>query len=292
MAPRVETCEHCGGHPVNISWSSLKVWEECKQKGTLYRQGKKTKSVNVRNFFPGRVTDRVVRYWLEGDPYNNMGAMPDMVAEVIEKELGQTVKEGEAIHWKHSTDRKEVEAACRQAVTNIEPALLKYVLPYEYQVDFAFRTPLLMQAPWGMDRVSLNGYMDIIVYDPDSASWRIYDVKHTLNKSYWKDSFGQLMFYSLENQIRTGSLPVEVGFFQPLVPKEPVKRFAVNPTEVNYLTGRIQSMAWEFWSGEDEPTTNNSICTFCDVKHACKKFTPVKSSTGRKKTMSLGGMNE
>lgn len=258
---------------MKISWTSLKAHEECRQMGKLQRAGKRRKGVDVRNFFPGRVTDRVVRYWLQADPINNRGAMPDMVAEVMDKELVEVGELGEIINWRHNKDQQEVLAACTDAVRKIEPALERYVLPYQWQVDFGFKTPILLRAPWGMDRVILNGFMDIIVYDPETDTWRIYDVKHTANKDYWRGSFGQLVFYSYENQIRTGKLPIEVGFFQPLVP-ETVKRFRVNDYHVNALAGRIQSMAWEVWTGEDTPRYDTKICTFCDVKHACVKFKP------------------
>lgn len=266
---------------MRISWSGLKTHEECRQKSKLMKAGKKAKVMDVRNFFPGRVTDRVVRYWLEQDPHDNKGRMPSMVAEVIERELGEVSEGGESLNWRHRTDRDEVLAQCIKAVENIEPALERYVLPYSWNVDFGFRTPLLMNSPWGVDRVLLNGFMDIIVYDGDTDTWRIYDVKHTLNKDYWKGSFGQLVFYAYENQIRTGKLPSEVGFFQPLV-NEPVKRFVVTDQHVNQLAGRIQSMAWELWSEETPPRMDTASCFYCEVKHACVKFKPVITEKGRR----------
>lgn len=242
------------------------------------RAGKKTKAGDVRNFFPGRVTDRVVRYWLEQDPRNNLGRMPSMVSEVLANELGVTSKDGETVGWRHKTDKDDVRDACIEAVKRIEPALVKYVLPYTWQVDFGFKTPVMLRSPWGMERVVLNGFMDIIVWDPVTNTWRIYDVKHTENKNYWKGSFGQLVFYGYENQIRTGTLPVEVGFFQPLV-DEHVKRFNITDAHVNALAGRIQSMAWEIWTGSTAPRSDTQECNFCEVKHACIKF---KATTGEK----------
>jgi hypothetical protein len=247
----------------------------------LMKSGKKAKVLDVRNFFPGRVTDRVVRYWLEQDPRNNLGRMPSMVAETIAKELGEASDGGETVGWKHRTDRDDVTAQCIAAVKRIEPALQRYVLPYEWQVDFGFKTPVMMRAPWGMETVILNGFMDIIVRNPENDSWRIYDVKHTENKDYWKGSFGQLVFYGYENLLRTGKLPVEVGFFQPLV-AESVKRFTLSDTDVNNLAGRVQSMAWELWAEETPPRSDRAMCGFCEVKHACVKFKPVINDKGQK----------
>jgi PD-(D/E)XK nuclease superfamily len=249
------------------------------------KSGKKAKVSDVRNFFPGRVTDRVVRYWLEEDPHSNIGRMPSMVAGIIDRELGEASDNGEMVHWKSTTDKENVLAQCIAAVTRIEPALQRYVLPYDYQVDFGFRTPVMLRAPWGMDRAIINGFMDIIVFDPETATWRIYDVKHTENKAYWKTSFGQLVFYGYENLLRTGQIPVEVGFFQPLV-EESVKRFAITEAHINQLAGRVQAMAWELWTDSVAPRMDTSHCSFCEVKHACVKFKPVKSSNGRT-TVSL-----
>lgn len=275
-----DICEHCGSVTVYVSWSSLKTWETCRQKGTLHQQGLKAKVSDVRNFFPGRVTDRVVRGWLQDDPRNNLGAMPSMVDAVIERELGEVDKKKERVSWRDGTDKAAVRKDCIDAVKKIEPALVKYVLPYEWQVDFGFKTPVLMQAPWGMERVVINGYMDIIVRDPVTGTWRIYDVKHTLNKDYWRGSFGQLVFYSYENLIRTGKIPLEVGFLQPLV-GEAVKRFNVTEAHINNLAGRIQSMAWEVWTGSTAPRVGHSECFYCDVKHACVKYKPVEAPNGR-----------
>lgn len=276
---------------MRISWSSLKTHEECRQRGKLMRERKRAKVNDVRNFFPGRVTDRVVRDWLNDDPHNNLGKMPSMVEAIVERELGEAKEEGDIVSWKHTTDKQEVIDACIKAVENIEPALVKYVLPYEWQVDFGFKTPVLMRTPSGdLDRVILNGYMDIIVYDPETDTWRIYDVKHTANKDYWRGSFGQLVFYGYENYVRTGKIPVEVGFFQPLV-NESVKRFAITEAHINALASRVQSMASEVWAGYDNPRSDATMCGYCEVKHACIKFKPVVAANGRRK-ISLSPQTE
>lgn len=286
MPKFVEKCPDCDWVAVKISWSSLKTHEECRQKSKLMREGKKAKTRDVRNFFPGRVTDRVVRYWLDDDPINNRGLMPEMVAQVLETELGQAKDDGEVVGWRHRTDREDVYKQCVEAVKTIEPALAKYVLPYSWQVDFGFKTPVLMRAPWGMEPVVLHGFMDIIVRDPETDTWRIYDVKHTYDNNYWRGSFGQLVFYGYENQLRTGKIPVEVGFFQPLA-KEQVKRFAIDESHINHLAGRVQSMAWEVWTDVDFPRRDMSSCTFCEVKHACVKFKPVSVNDKGKRQMGL-----
>lgn len=286
MAKFIDQCKGCGRVDVRVSWSSLKAHEECRQRAKLIREGKRAKMKDVRVFFPGRVTDRVVRNWLSS---GGSGSIVDLVEPTIDHELNvEMPKESVSVTWKSTTDRQEVLAACKSAAERIEPALEKYVLPYEWNVDFGFRTPVLMRDPWGhLGRVVLNGYMDIIVRNPQDDSWRIYDVKHTMDSGYWRGSFGQLIFYSYENLIRTTKMPVEVGFFQPLV-EERVKRFLPTSAHVNALASRVQSMAYDIWSNSDEPRKDGKFCGFCEVKHACAKFKPMVASDGKFR-VSLGG---
>lgn len=285
---KFDRCKECGRVTVKVSWSSLKTHEECRQHGKLAREGRRQKSRDVRNFFPGRVTDRVVRDWLKmTDEERAATPMPGMVETLVERELALLPEEDLTISWKSTTDKAEVIEICKKAVTQIQPALEKYVLPYEWTVDFAFRTPVLMRNPWDdLDTVLLNGYMDILVFDPATGDWKIYDVKHTENSDYWKGSFGQLVFYAYENYVRTGKIPTEVGFFQPLV-GERVKRFAVTDAHVNALATRVQAMAYEVWAEEDRPRLDAKYCGYCDTKHACVKFKPVVASNGRAQ-VSLG----
>lgn len=277
-----DKCPECGRVTVRVSWTSLRRHEECRQSAKLVREGKRQKSRDVRNFFPGRVTDRVVRDWLrETDEFREKNSMVDLVEPIVQRELNELPGEELTVSWKSETDKDEVITACKEAVGLIEPALRKYVLPYEWTVDFGFRTPVLMRNPWDQfDTVLLNGFMDILVRDPATDTWRIYDVKHTADASYWRNSFGQLVFYAYENYVRTGKIPVEVGFFQPLV-GERVKRFAITEQHVNALATRVQAMAYEVWAGEDQPRTDAKFCQYCDVKHACVKFKPVVASNGR-----------
>lgn len=282
MAKRpIDRCPTCGSKTVNISWSALKVWEECRQKSSLMKGGKKRASMDARNFFPGRITDKVVRDWLNGDLEPKR--MIDMVEPMIENELSKL--KGEVVLWRDAGDRKFVTAQCIEAVKRIEPALEKYVLPYKWQVDFGFKAPLLMGAPdGGMDRVVLTGYMDIIVWDPETDTWRIYDVKHTENKDYWRGSFGQLAFYALANQVMFGKPPIEVGFFQPLV-GEQVKRFAITQAEINMLATRVQGMADGIWREDHTPRIDNTVCFHCEVKHACSKFKAVEDGKGHARAL-------
>lgn len=267
-------CKECGHVTLRISWSGLRTHEECKQKGHLQRLGKRSNLENTRNFFPGTVTDRVVRDWLRDDPNNNPGMMAEMVSEYIDREKKTIAEEGGVMLWKDSRDRADVEKACREAVTKIEPALMKFVVPYEYQPDFKFTAPVTVPHPdGGMETIHLIGYMDIIVRD-DKGRWWVWDVKHTKDDAYWRKTVGQLSFYDLAVELMFGQPTVRTGLLQPLC-KKPVLPYDVTPDKRSQLMQRVVGMANDIWTGEVEPRIDNKLCNYCPVKHACPKFQPV-----------------
>lgn len=257
---------------IRISWSQLRVHEECKQRGFLQRSGKKATLDNKRMFFPGTVTDRVVRDWLNNEPLKNLGAMPDMVDAIIDRE-----REVETVIFKSKNDRNEILADCREAVEKIEPALKRYVLPFEYQADVRFTTPLSLPHPDGSSQeVNLIGAMDILVRyaEPSNEKWFVWDVKHTRDNGYWRKTVGQLAFYDLSVQLMHGKPTSMYGLLQPLC-DEPVKMFKPEPEARAQLLQRIAGMATDLWNDHFPVRPDNSVCGFCNVKHACPKFTPV-----------------
>jgi hypothetical protein len=267
-----------------ISWSALRTHEECKQKGFLQRTGKKATLNDTRVFFPGTVTDRVVRDWLANTdihPSDNLGAMPGMVSEIMDRER-ELINEGDSgvMVWKNKGDRAEVEKQCIEAVTKIEPALLKFVVPYEYMADFRFKAPLRLPHPaGGTELVVLNGYMDIIVKDDKGRFW-VWDVKHTRDSSYWKKTAGQIGFYDLAVEIMFGQPTIRSGLLQPLA-LPIVKPIPTDADARSVTMSRIASMATDVWMGNKEPRRDNKECGFCQVKHACSKWQPTKSGDRR-----------
>lgn len=263
-----------------ISWSSLRVHETCKERGFHQRSGRKPSIDNVRVFFPGTVTDRVVRDWLENDP--SPGLMPDMVEDVVDREWKTIQDEGGTIAWKNPGDRAQVIADCREAVTKIEPVLQRLVLPYEYQADFGFKAPLLIPHPGGgYEHIVLRGYMDIIVRSAVDKWW-VWDVKHTRDSSYWRKTKGQTIFYDLACEILFGVGTQAVGLLQPLADPE-VKAFKVTTAERMQMLQRIIGMARDVWNEEHPPRKDSSECHFCNVKHACSKFQPVVLADGKRR---------
>lgn len=268
---------------LRLSWSALRTHEECHQKGKLERGRKRATLQNTRAFFPGTVVDRVVRDWLQ-DEHRSKGGMADMVSTIVEREK-QIIDEGDqgVLAWKQIGDRDKIIADCTEAVTKIEPALERLVLPYEFEADHRFETPMMMPHPdGGMDLVILNGYIDILVYDPETKTWRIYDVKMTRDNGYWRKTVGQLTFYDLAIDSNFEGDVVDVALLQPLC-KEEVKHYPLTDAVRSQIMQRIANMAHQVWSGDDEPRRDMKMCNYCSVKHACTKFKPVQDARGRKR---------
>lgn len=247
---------------------------ECRQKGYLQRAGKGAVLENQRAFFPGTVTDRVVRDWLAGDPYSNPKVMPDMVESIVIREQENIEKEGKQLRWKSDKDRDSIIKDCQEAVTKIEPSLNKLVLPYEYDVDFSFKAPIRIPHPAGhVETVILNGFMDIIVRR-DKDAWAVYDVKHTKDNQYWKKTRGQLSFYDLAVDVMFGQGTFEVGLLQPLC-KETERMFVLEEPERAILLKHVHDMCVDIWTKNFDPNAPVDACFYCNVKHACSRFTPV-----------------
>jgi hypothetical protein len=267
-----------------ISWSRLRTHEECRQKGMLQRAKKQAPLRDVRNFFPGTVTDRVVRDWLNGEPEKNPHLMPDMVAAILDREEKLVPQEGGILKWRDKEDRDRILKECVEAVTKIEPLLNKYVLPYEYAVDVRFKAPMLAPHPNGtMEQVVINGAMDILVRDA-VGRYAVWDVKHTRDDNYWKKTRGQLSFYDLAILLLEGEYTYFTGLLQPLC-KKPDPGFRLGEDDRSQLMQRVLAMANDVWKEDFTPTKDTNACYWCDVKHACIKFKSAAAGTTKKFTL-------
>jgi hypothetical protein len=266
---------------LRISWSGLRTHLECKQRGALHRSGRSLKLSDSRSFFPGIVTDKVVREWLENSPERNFGAMPGMVEQTINVELERIRERGGVVRWKHTEDQASVLADCIEAVKGIEPALIEHVLPNDYMVDFRFQAPLGIP---GLDDeltyITLVGAMDIITRTPE-GEFAVWDVKHTRDGSYWKKTVGQLSFYDLSVFALFEKDTTNVGLLQPLCLQQ-VLPYSLDDSRRSMLMQQVIEMAHDIWRGDDQPTTDTSACFFCDVKHACSKFQPIPGLKDRR----------
>lgn len=266
------TCAVCGRVTLRVSWSSLKVHDECKQKSFRQRTGNRASMADRRVFFPGNVTDRVVRDWLLEGP--EPGSMPSMVERIMDREFQVAHDEGGKILWKNKDDRADVLRDCTTAVTKIEPLLVKYVLPFDYQADYSFRAPLEVPHPnGGYERITLIGKMDIIVRDGDGR-YSVFDVKHTKDNGYWRKTIGQLSFYDFAVQIMFEQPTRITALFQPLC-DEIVMPMQSSDQSRGELMQRVAGMARDIWTDDNTPRSDTKFCFNCDVKHVCSKFTPV-----------------
>jgi CRISPR/Cas system-associated exonuclease Cas4 (RecB family) len=267
---------------IRLSWSQLRNAEECKQKRFLTTTGARRETRDQRLFLPGNVTDRVVRNWLKNDPANHKGEMPDMVNEMIDAVRQEILDKGERIAWKRDIeDREKIRKECIEAVTNIEPALLRYVVPFKYQADFRFDAPLVLPGPNGPERIFLIGYMDIHVEDDKGRYW-VFDVKHTKDDQYWRKTVGQLTFYDTANLLLFGKKTTRTGLFQPLC-KRPIFPYEVTDDKRLEMYQRIVGVANDVWNGDNSPRKDNKYCNFCDVRTACEKWKPVVGDDGKKR---------
>ncbi len=271
----VSKCKECGRTVIRLSWSQLRTAAECKQKRFLRVTGVRKAAQDQRLFLPGHVTDRVVRQWLKDDPARNVGAMPDMVNATIDSVREEILARGERITWKQDlADRENVRKDCIEAVTKIEPLLLKHVVPFEYEADFRFDAPLRIPRPDGTkETLTLIGFMDILVRD-DDGEYHVFDVKHTRDSSYWRKTVGQLTFYDLATRLIFGKNTKSTGLLQPLCPK-PVHPYEVTDDLRLQMYQRIVGVANDIWNEDNTPRADNKICGYCEVKSACEKFAPV-----------------
>lgn len=288
MVSRI-VCRECGSVTLRLSWSQLRNHEECKQKGYLSRSRKRATLANTRNFFPGTVTDRVVRDWLLRED-KEPGQMVGMVEEIMDREKRfiiegdpATGKEPEGtLIWRDSQDQKRVLEECKDAAEKIEPSLLKYVVPFEYQVDLRFKAPMDIPHPsGGTETVLLIGAMDILVRDRRGQYW-VFDVKHTRDDYYYRKTIGQLTYYDLAVELMYGQPSAGTALFQPLC-KKPEYPHKATPQARSELSQRLVLFARDIWNEDHTPKTDRSGCGFCDYKHACEAFKPVIDPKGNKR---------
>lgn len=273
---------------VTISWSSLRVHEQCKQKAMLVRSGRKNPAQDIRVFFHGTVVDRVMRQWLENDP--QPGQMPDMVQSILDAEERKAVEEGDGVvRWKSATDKATTAQWCRELVTRLEPILYQQVIPFEYQPARRFKVPV--QVPWldgSMTWINLAGETDLLVRGPE-GKFRIWDLKGTNDDSYWRKTFGQLIFYDVALDAEFGVNAEFTGLIQPMC-KEQVLRFDFTDAHRDEIWARIMRMAADIWSRDSAPKEDHKGCGYCQVRHACAKFAPVNPGGGAQRSgVSLVG---
>lgn len=187
-------------------------------------------------------------------------------SEVIAKET----KDG-IVRWRGAGDKDKVREFCRTLVTRLEPILVKYALPFDWEPAKRFKVRLKIRDQHGQWReVDLVGEMDLLVRD-SLGRFAVWDLKATENDQYYKKVLGQLAFYALAVRAMHGVFPVMTGLIQPMC-KQQVLPVAVDDQAVREMAGRIEKVARDIWAGNLAPKADNAGCGWCPVQHACPKF--------------------
>lgn len=262
-----------------LSWSALKTHEECRHKEYLQRTKHRPESVNIRNFVHGTIADRVVRRFLdEDDPtVQKPGRMQEYVQEIFDIETRPIADGGNAdgvVKWRGQHDRAVMLNFVRELVTQSEPYLFEYVIPYDYATAVRFKQPLTIPYLDGAPAlIWLVGEMDILVRKTEEPpDWLGIDLKGTRNERYWAQTLGQVIFYDLACQAMNGiHCTSGWAFLQPMCKEQ---WLPVRPSDEDrrIMVNRVTKMAHARWSGDHDPKDSNKGCSECHVKHACAKY--------------------
>ena len=256
---------------VKVSWTRLREHMECHQKAALKAKGLKSAVSDIRNYFPGTVVDVCMRRWLdrEDQPPGSLAAMVDKILPEAEKDARESC-DG-IVRWKYPADRSEVLENCRTCLTRLEPILRELALPGRYEPAMRFRAALIIPYLDGSpQRVWLAGEMDLLTEHAPKA-FRVWDLKMTANKDYWRKVTGQLLFYDRALWCMMGVFPENCGLIQPMCP-EPVLWFQFTDQNRRELLASVVSYCRDVWLRDERPKADVEGCPQCEVKQACAKF--------------------
>jgi hypothetical protein len=255
---------------LRLSWSRLRLHDECPAKGDLMRRHK-SPVADARNYFHGNVVDLLMRRWLAQDN-PEPGWMAAQLDAVFEESLTIAKDSGDGIvRWKNLNDKDETREFCRELVKRLEPILVKYALPFTWEPAVRFSVPIDVPYLDGTKReIYLVGEMDLMVRD-NQARIGVWDLKGTRDNQYYKKVLGQLSFYALAVRAMTGQFPAFTGLIQPMCDQQ-VLPVAVDADAVRQMAARIVKTAHDIWAGRLAPKADNAGCSYCPVQHACSKF--------------------
>lgn len=280
--------------PLRLSWSRLRLHGECAAKGSLIAAGHKSPVTDVRNFFPGTVTDRCMRQWLSLDQ-QEMGWMGRHVDEIMSAEEVTAKETGDGVvKWRSAADKAEVRDMCHTAVGVLESSLDALLglswKPPEQRCDWdpAPRFEVPCTIPYGSTkvRIFLVGEIDLVVIRPDGftapAGLEIWDLKTTRDNSYWRKTLGQLMFYEIAMWCKRKQWATRSGLLQPLC-DDPEPNWSFTMDHRTQMLQRIVSVAGDILAGRVDPKPSQSLCGRCEVRHAC----PLKGGGRGRAPMAL-----
>jgi hypothetical protein len=273
---------------LKLSWSRIRLHTECPAKGHLTSQGRRSPVSDHRVFFPGTVTDRCMRQWLQLEVQERgwMAAQVDRIMDA-EEEASQANGDG-VVRWKTTTDRAEVRELCKAAVVQLEADLWTRLHLWEppfHDWDPAprFEVPISIPHPDGHKvEILLHGEIDLLVRRPlhpgeaqaggtdeNGMVVEVWDLKTTKDNQYWRKTLGQLVFYEIAVWGMTkGKWPARSGLLQPLC-DETMPSWQFTADHRLEMFNRIVAVAGDILRGRLDPTPSTSKCQYCDVRHAC-----------------------
>lgn len=257
-----------GDKPLRLSWSRLRVHDECPAKGDLLRR--KSPVTDIRSFVHGNVVDLAQRRWLAlDDP--EPGWMLAHIDELFDESVKTARETGDGIvRWKSRTDKDETREFCRELVKRLEPILAKVALPFDYEPAVRFNVPVKIADENGVTReLQLVGEMDLLVRSK-SGKVGIWDLKATRDNGYYRKVLGQLAFYTLAGWKLAGQRPAFAGLIQPMCDTQ-VLPVDVDDQALREISARIQRTARDIWAGRMAPKVTKD-CAYCPVRNACPAF--------------------
>ena len=261
--------------PLSICWTALQRYEACHQRHLRTMEGKAIrKPYASRDFLAGNIADRVQRAWLHlPDP--QPGQMAAMVPDMLDRWTNpdREDEEFQPIKWRGDpqVDRKEVQEFCTLVVTRLEPILLKWVVPFDYQPELRFEAWIgLPDLNGDTTPVRLVGAIDIVVRLPDGR-FVLFDLKATKQESYMSKTLGQGIFYDVSWAHYWGEHPIRFGFIAPAL-EERLIWCDINEGDRAVMRSRIMRFAHGMMAGEWAPKADDEGCEHCDCKHVCDKY--------------------
>lgn len=275
------------GKPISVSWSKLKKFEFCHAYEHLSSQGKAKQVIDGRIFLPGTIADRIMRVWLDSDN-PQPGQMVDMIDEMFRRYADPETDEERAeaqyvIKWKgnQAKDRDNVKKFVHEVITELEPILAHWVIPYDYEPELRFKTTIGVPYLDGRTTgVILNGGIDIATrYEAASdehpaGRFRLFDLKATKNKGYINTTVGQSTFYQLAfgHYIGDREQPdTDFGFISPALETK-IHWSHVTEEDQRAMMSRIINYCHAQWKADWNPKADDDGCAYCTTRHVCPKF--------------------
>lgn len=250
-------------------------WEKCNQRAVFHMEGKGSTIKEGRNFISGIVADRAMRKWLEQADSHSPGQMSIYVDELWDE---LTLNSDEyRITWKTPEDQQDAKETARECVNNLESFLFKNVIPFEYQPEWRFNIKIkIPDLDSGLRRsLVLNGGADIVVRNPETGNYRIFDLKTTRNEKYISGHImAQLIYYQIALSIAEGISAdiIDCAFLTPLC-KVQYNPLVISAQDRALLLSRLVRMAHSVWRADvPKLTPDMNECYFCDVKKFCPRF--------------------